>query len=86
MNIIKSFNEKKELYILYNALKKIENIFIEIIENNIIIKINNNNIITIYYYKCYHLYVKAGILDSELITSEMSIENDIKHLIELYKE
>ena len=69
------FNQIKNKYSFDN---------INIFDNNIVININNN-IIKINYDNEYHLFLKTNMLDTELITNDDRILEDVLHLINLYK-
>lgn len=75
---------KKTLELILKELNNINNI--ETTINNNIININiNNSIITINYDNDeYNLFIKTNHLDTELITSEYSLKDDVLHLIKLY--
>lgn len=78
-----TFNPQNELNNIIQKLIKIDEIEITLINNVISININKN-IIKIYYDTCYHLYLKNNQLDTELITTEERVVNDVLHLIKLY--
>lgn len=82
--LLKPFNHIEELNNMIIDLKTINNIKIDLIDNQIMININDN-IIKVYYDNCFHLFIKTNNLDTELITSEYRLKDDILDLIKLYK-
>ena len=84
---MEKFNPIYELELIKEEFKDIEGIkfYLDILELELEIIINKS-IIRVYYDNCFHLFVKSEKLDSELITTEDRILDDVKTLIELYRK